>query len=83
MVLLQPDSILACGFAMQLQLASCIADPECLENLACLQLCNGRKDEAGCQVPPLICSHLMKFLPRATLTANDMSIYSCRQPKRP
>ena len=45
--------MLACGFAMQLQLATCIADPECLENLACLQLCNGRKDEAGCQVPSL------------------------------
>ena len=35
---------------MQLQLAECLADGECLENLGCLQLCNGRKDEAGCQV---------------------------------
>ena len=35
---------------LQLQLAECIADPQCFENLACLQLCNGRKDEAGCQV---------------------------------
>ena len=36
--------------ALQLQLAECVADPQCFENLACLQLCNGRKDEAGCQV---------------------------------
>ena len=35
---------------LQLQLAECIADPQCFENLACLQLCNGRKDESGCQV---------------------------------
>ena len=41
---------------VQLQLASCIADPQCFENLACLQLCNGREDEAGCQVSS-DCSH--------------------------
>ncbi len=67
-MLLQPDSVLACGFTMQLQLASCIADPECLENLACLQLCNGRKDEAGCQVPPLLCSLLMQLLSKSHMS---------------
>nr|ART29440.1 chloroplast violaxanthin de-epoxidase [Lobosphaera incisa] len=30
-------------------LAGCLADGTCLENLACLQRCNGRPDEAGCQ----------------------------------
>ena len=31
-------------------LAKCIADVPCLENLACLQSCNGRPDEGDCQV---------------------------------
>ena len=35
----------------QVALAKCLADGECLENLVCLQLCNGRKDETECQVP--------------------------------
>ena len=34
----------------QVALAKCLADGECLENLVCLQLCNGRKDETECQV---------------------------------
>ena len=34
----------------QVVLAKCMADGECLENLICLQLCNGRPDETGCQV---------------------------------
>ena len=34
----------------QVVLAKCMADGECLENLICLQLCNGRKDETACQV---------------------------------
>jgi len=32
------------------QLARCLADGQCLENLICLQKCNGRPDEAGCQI---------------------------------
>jgi violaxanthin de-epoxidase len=32
------------------QLARCLADGECLENLICLQGCNGKPDEAGCQI---------------------------------
>jgi len=27
-----------------------MADGECLENLVCLQLCNGKPDESACQV---------------------------------
>ncbi len=40
----------------QVALAKCLADGECLENLICLQLCNGRKDETECQVPGF-CRH--------------------------
>ena len=42
----------------QVALAKCLSDGQCLENLICLQLCNGRKDETECQVPmrpPLRC----------------------------
>lgn len=31
-------------------LAQCLGDAQCLENLVCLQLCNGRPDEAACQI---------------------------------
>lgn len=58
--------------AVQLQLATCIADPECLENLGCLQLCNGRKDEAGCQVPILSTSTSCMVLPFLVLTPFSM-----------
>ena len=34
----------------QVVLAKCLADGECVENLICLQLCNGRPDETACQV---------------------------------
>eukprot|EP00854_Cymbomonas_tetramitiformis_P001402 gene1402-2004_t len=34
----------------KLQLAGCIADEKCLENLVCLNKCNGRPDEADCQI---------------------------------
>nr|ART29441.1 chloroplast violaxanthin de-epoxidase [Lobosphaera incisa] len=34
----------------QVALAQCLADGECLENLVCLQFCNGRPDESGCQI---------------------------------
>lgn len=35
---------------LQGALARCVADGECLENLVCLQLCNGKPDESACQV---------------------------------
>ena len=47
---------------MQLQLASCIADPQCFENLACLQLCNGRQDEAGCQVNCVVTALVLRSM---------------------
>ncbi|KAK9833291.1 hypothetical protein WJX81_003704 [Elliptochloris bilobata] len=31
-------------------LARCMADGVCLENLVCLQLCNGKPDESACQI---------------------------------
>eukprot|EP01023_Acetabularia_acetabulum_P067141 TRINITY_DN9197_c0_g1_i1.p1 TRINITY_DN9197_c0_g1~~TRINITY_DN9197_c0_g1_i1.p1 ORF type:complete len:424 (-),score=61.91 TRINITY_DN9197_c0_g1_i1:430-1701(-) len=34
----------------QVALAKCLGDVGCLENLVCLQSCNGKPDEAGCQV---------------------------------
>lgn len=29
---------------------SCLADEKCVENLVCLNTCNGKPDEAGCQI---------------------------------
>ena len=37
---------------LQLQLARCLADGQCLEDLVCLNLCNNRKDEQACQACP-------------------------------
>jgi violaxanthin de-epoxidase len=34
----------------QSALATCLSDATCVENLVCLQLCNGRPDETACQV---------------------------------
>eukprot|EP00775_Hariotina_reticulata_P013067 gene13067-13194_t len=37
----------------QLQLAECLGDPKCLQNIVCLNLCNTAKtseEEAGCQI---------------------------------
>jgi len=41
-----PCVLRSCGIA----LAQCLADPTCVENLACLQACEGSPDKAGCQV---------------------------------
>ena len=35
---------------LQAELAACLADGQCRENLICLQNCNGREDESQCQV---------------------------------
>ena len=35
---------------LQAELANCLADGQCRENLICLQNCNGREDESQCQV---------------------------------
>lgn len=34
----------------KLELARCILDPKCLANVICLQTCNNRPDEVGCQI---------------------------------
>lgn len=34
----------------QTALATCLADAQCVENLVCLQLCNGVEDETACQI---------------------------------
>ena len=34
----------------QAQLAGCLSDPRCVENLICIKSCSGRDDEAACQV---------------------------------
>eukprot|EP00879_Flechtneria_rotunda_P017386 GHRR01018215.1.p1 GENE.GHRR01018215.1~~GHRR01018215.1.p1 ORF type:complete len:230 (+),score=56.59 GHRR01018215.1:2588-3277(+) len=34
----------------QLQLARCLGDPQCLQNIICLQTCNTAEDEAACQI---------------------------------
>jgi hypothetical protein len=34
----------------QVALARCLADGPCLQNLVCLNLCNGDPDETGCQI---------------------------------
>lgn len=47
----KPAFLLLC---IQVALARCLGDGECLENLACLNLCNNRKDETACQVGPSI-----------------------------
>lgn len=34
----------------QVALAKCLADGQCVQNLVCLNLCNGSPDETGCQI---------------------------------
>lgn len=34
----------------QLPLAKCIANPKCLANVICINTCNGKADETGCQI---------------------------------
>lgn len=34
----------------QLELARCILDPKCLANVICLNTCNNKADEVGCQI---------------------------------
>ena len=35
---------------LQTELAKCLTDGQCQQNLICLQNCNGREDESQCQV---------------------------------
>ena len=44
-------AIVGCLFSKcQLPLAKCIANPKCLANVVCINTCNGREDEIGCQI---------------------------------
>lgn len=44
-------SIVSCLFSKcQLPLAKCIANPKCLANVICINTCNGKEDEIGCQI---------------------------------
>lgn len=44
-------SIVSCLFSKcQLPLLKCIANPKCLANVVCINTCNGKADEIGCQI---------------------------------
>jgi violaxanthin de-epoxidase len=44
-------AIVSCLFSKcQLPLAKCIANPRCLANVACINTCNNKEDEIGCQI---------------------------------
>ena len=44
-------AIVSCLFSKcQLPLAKCIANPKCLANVVCINTCNGKEDEIGCQI---------------------------------
>jgi len=45
------SAIVGCLFTKcQVPLTKCIANPKCLANVACINTCNGRPDEIGCQI---------------------------------
>jgi len=44
-------AIVGCLFSKcQLPLAKCITNPKCLANVVCINTCNNREDEIGCQI---------------------------------
>jgi len=46
-----PGAIVSCLFKKcPVQLGECILNPKCLLNVACINTCNGREDETGCQI---------------------------------
>mmetsp|Transcript_32599 Transcript_32599/g.75013 ORF Transcript_32599/g.75013 Transcript_32599/m.75013 type:complete len:482 (-) Transcript_32599:70-1515(-) len=46
-----PQDIVSCLFSScQLPLAKCVANPKCLANVICINTCNGKEDETGCQI---------------------------------
>ena len=52
------DAALESHMSLQGELARCLADGLCRENLICLQNCNGRKDESQCQVTLQNCNNV-------------------------
>eukprot|EP00878_Enallax_costatus_P018093 GHUV01019035.1.p1 GENE.GHUV01019035.1~~GHUV01019035.1.p1 ORF type:complete len:454 (+),score=105.01 GHUV01019035.1:192-1553(+) len=53
----------------QLQLAECLGDPVCLQDIVCLNLCNTAEDEAACQIR---CGDL--YADKATDTFNACAV---------
>lgn len=46
-----PSNIVSCLFQKcRVPLAKCIANPMCLANVVCINTCNGKSDEIGCQI---------------------------------
>ncbi|KAG7366111.1 VDE lipocalin diadinoxanthin de-epoxidase domain containing protein [Nitzschia inconspicua] len=46
-----PGAIVGCLFSKcQLPLLKCISNPKCLANVVCINTCNGKEDEIGCQI---------------------------------
>jgi violaxanthin de-epoxidase len=46
-----PGQIVGCLFSKcQLPLLKCISNPKCLANVVCINTCNGKEDEIGCQI---------------------------------
>jgi violaxanthin de-epoxidase len=46
-----PGAIVSCLFTKcQIPLAKCITSPKCLANVICINTCNGKDDEIGCQI---------------------------------
>lgn len=44
-------AIVKCLFQKcQIPLAKCVLNPKCLANVVCINTCNGREDEIGCQI---------------------------------
>ncbi|KAK9810810.1 hypothetical protein WJX73_009081 [Symbiochloris irregularis] len=58
----------------QVALARCLGDGECLENLACLNLCNNKKDETACQIR---CGDLYSDAAISTFNACAVSDKKC------
>ena len=57
----------------QAQLAGCLADLQCVENLVCLNKCNGRPDESECQVRFDVI-HIRQSPPQLATLLNKLSI---------
>jgi violaxanthin de-epoxidase len=45
----------------QKELAKCVLNPKCFANVICLNTCNGRKDEAECQIKVGSCAPVLLY----------------------
>lgn len=60
----------------QLQLAACVADGNCLQDLICLNTCNGRPDESDCQVSRITGFHALAPQAQPLLAAGAGALIS-------